>query len=273
VSRKNVYTKEEVDEKLWNLTIATHSVVKGLLGAMGMGGGFSEPVIGIKQRLYPERGYEDLKKQIISAIKTDGCELKQGDVVAISEKIFAVSQNRLIPFSWILERDPFKISLKQRVKMAKEVEKIIKAPVNEADLRLSDTYIAENKKKMATVGVYNPNRVAYEVARLIKQEFNVDLDVIIKDTDVGADACETVIGCFTVGATPIGATRGLCLYECMRCTMNAEFVMGHNKGIPIVVCRPCERDNKRKYMGEFRGYDGRLDYEKEDNFAPRNDEV
>jgi F420-0:gamma-glutamyl ligase len=272
VLRKDVYTKEEVDEKLWNLAIATHSIVKGLLGAMGMGGAFSESIIEVKQRLYPEKGYEDLKKQVVDAIKERG-QLQNGDVVVVTEKIFAAAQNRLIPIDLILERDPHKINLKQRMEMAKDIEKLLDAPVNETDLILADTYVMESKEVMATVGVYNPNKVAYEIAQLIKQDFDVDVDVIIKDTDTGVDVCETIIGCFTLGATPLGATKGLCLYECMRNAVCAEFVMGHNKGVPIVICRPIARNIERKDMGEFRGYDGRLDYEKEDGLAFENNEM
>jgi F420-0:gamma-glutamyl ligase len=262
---KESYTKEEVDEKLWSLAIATNAAFKGLLGHLGVGGSITKEIIGVEKLLYPERGYTMLQTEMTEALQEKG--LVQGDIVVISEKLFAISQERIVPFSMILERDPKKINLEERKKMANEIQEMIGVPVNEVDLICSDTYTTTTGKVMATLGVYNPNLVAYEMAVLIKKACGVNIDVIISDTDTGVDVCRTLIGCFSIGATPLGATRGLRIYECMRAALAAEFVRGSNKGIPIVICRPIKRHEYRAGMGEFRGYDGRLNLESEDGIA------
>ncbi len=87
--------------------------------------------------------------------------------------------------------------------------------------------------------------------------------MVVSDTDTGLDVLAPLIGTLTIGATPLGATAGLTLYECMRCACAAEFVRGHDKGIAIVVCRPAARCAKRARLGEHRGYAGMLDRHRE----------
>ncbi len=67
----------------------------------------------------------------------------------------------------------------------------------------------------------------------------------------------------TIGATPLGATGGLTLYESMRCACAAEFERGHDRGIPVVIRRPAQRCVRREGMGAHRGYAGVLDAERE----------
>jgi len=265
------YTKKEVDEKLWGLAIATNAMVKGFLGYMGIGGSINKEVFGVEKQLDPERGYDDLKKQVINALNEK--ELLKGDVIVVSEKLFAVAQKRTIPFSVILNNDPKKMNDIQREQMAKEMEDLTKLPVNAIDLICSDTYIANNGDEMATLGVFNPNQVAFELAVGIKDKYSVNVDVVVSDTDTGIDVCQMLIGCITIGATPLGATKGLKIYECMRAALAAEFVRGSSNGIPIVVCRPIKRHMYREGVGEFRGYDGRLNAETENGIAFEKTEV
>ncbi len=262
------YSKSEIDEKIWNLAVATNAMVKGLLGAMGLGGAINKKVIPIKRKIFAERGYENLKVQIINALKKK--KLVDGDIIVISEKIFAVSQNRLIPYSIIIKNDPKKMNSHEREKMARTLQSDYGFPITSVDLIMSDTYMASDGVLKATLGVYNPNKIAYELAKLIKEKFNKNVDVIISDTDTGADVCQTLIGCISIGATPLGATKGLCIYQCMRATLSSEFIRGSDKGIPIVICRPTKRQTYRENIGEYRGYDGRIDYLKEEGIAFEN---
>ena len=89
------------------------------------------------------------------------------------------------------------------------------------------------------------------------------VDVVVSDTDTGLDVRAPLIHTVTIGATPLGATAGLTLYECMRCACAAEFDRGHDRGIPLVLCRPARRCAQRERMGEHRGYDGVLDARRE----------
>ena len=112
---------------------------------------------------------------------------------------------------------------------------------------------------MATAGVHNPNEVAVRLSRRIRDSLGVTCDVVISDTDTGLDVREMLIGTITIGATPLGATAGLVLYECMRVANAAEFSRGTDRNVPLVICRPHERRARRVGLGEFRGYNGRLD--------------
>jgi len=246
---------------IWNVAIASHAAVKGLLGHMGAGGAVTKEVVGVKTALKPEEGYSSLKKQIIRVLKD--YNLNDGDVIVTSEKIFAVSQKRLIPLSIILKDDPKKISLREREKLVKKLQPMITSPLTAMDLIMADTYINSKSEEKATLGAYNPNKIAYELAKEIKSAYGKNVDVIISDTDTGIDVTTPLIGCITIGATPLGATKGLCLYECMRAALAAEFTRGSGRGIPIVICRPNKRSRCRDNIGKFRGYNGRLDYKKE----------
>jgi hypothetical protein len=87
--------------------------------------------------------------------------------------------------------------------------------------------------------------------------------VVVSDTDTGLDVREELIRAITIGATPLGATGGLVIYECMRVANAAEFTRGSSRGIPIVICKPHPRCAERGGAGDHRGYPGRLDARRE----------
>lgn len=253
--------KREFDEKLWNITVAAHAVSKGLMGYLGGGGNITKKVIGIKTELHPEKGYSFLIDEIVSKLKSE--RLCNGDILVFSEKIFAISQGRFTSYAKIIKNDPKKIGRESRKNIAEQMQEQLGFSVTEQDLICADSYFAKDGSENATLGVLNPNKIAFELAFKIKENLGLSVDVIISDTDTGIDARTQLIECITIGATPIGATNGLILYECMRATLAAEFTRGSDRGIPIVVCRPNHRHSLRKNIGGFRGYDGLLSYKKE----------
>ncbi|WP_444626235.1 hypothetical protein ACSLMH_03350 [Flavobacterium columnare] len=273
---QSIYTYEDaetnsitsyVDDKIWDLAIATNAVFKGLLGSMGQSGQIASSTVKIKTELEVKKGIEQLLEDIGNAMKEYN-DLENGDVVVVAEKPYPVAQNRLVPVKYIYERDPKKMSAEERKKYVLEIGKLLPTPLDEEDLILADSYTEDPEiGQMCTMGAYNHNLLAYQTAEIIRAKTGKVVDVVISDTDTGIDVRKTIIGCITLGASPIGATKGLSLYECMRASCAAEFSRGSTERIPIIICKPAERCRKREGMGEFRGYDGKLKYSIEGKIA------
>jgi F420-0:gamma-glutamyl ligase len=213
----------------------------------------------VQKRLDPYRGYEDLLGQVTAALPRD--ELADGDVVVVSESLFAIAQGRLFPLALLYAHDPKTMDEEGRRDVLPLVAEHV-PDVTLADLLCADA-LEDRDPPMATAGVADPNRVAHDLAGRIAAETGCRCDVIVSDTDTALEVREMLIGCITVGATPLGATGGLVLYECMRAANAAEFCRGSTRGIPIVICRPHERRARREGIGAHRGYSGRLDASRE----------
>jgi F420-0:gamma-glutamyl ligase len=238
---------------------AVNAAFKGVMGALGEGGQIAKEVIPLACQLHPEKGLQELMVEIRAAL--EGAGLQEGDVVVISEKLFAIAQGRLFPLSLLYAQDPKMTDREGRRDMLPAIAEHV-PDIEETDLLLADALPDWPDEPMATAGVRDPNGIAYEISQTIKEASGVRCDVVISDTDTGAEIRETVIGCPTVGATPIGATGGLVLYECMRVAMAAEFARGSSRGIPIVICRPHERHATRTGVAKHR-YPGMLDATRE----------
>jgi hypothetical protein len=249
-----------VAEMRMELAQAVNAVVKGYMGSLGEGGQVTERLVPVSTRLHPERGCEALMAEIVEALS--GAGLEEGDIVVAGEKLFAIAQRRLFPLRILYEHDPKTLDAAGRRDLLEKVREYVE-PVDEVDLICADSLRDWPEEPMATLGVHDPNRVARELASRIEGSLGVRCDVVISDTDTGLDVRETMIGCVTIGATPLGATAGLVIYECMRVANAAEFCRGSSRGIPLVVCKPHPRRRRREGMGEFRGYGGRLDAARE----------
>jgi F420-0:gamma-glutamyl ligase len=234
---------------------AVNAAFKGVMGALGEGGQIAKEVIPLPCQLNPSKGMASLLDEIGSVLAD--ADLRDGDVVVISEKVFAIAQGRLFPLSILYAHDPKMTDREGRLDILPEVEKYV-SDITEADLLLADALPDWPGQAMATAGIRDPNGIAYEVSQLLTKTLGVQCDVVISDTDTGAEIRENLIGCPTIGATPLGATGGLVLYECMRVAMAAEFARGSSRGIPIVICRPHERHAARTGMAKHR-YPGMLD--------------
>ncbi|WP_163786770.1 coenzyme F420-0:L-glutamate ligase [Myxococcus vastator] len=251
-----------MDEKIWNLAVATNAVFKGLLGSMGASGQIASRTVPVKVELPTHQGVDTLIQSIAEACAASS--LEEGDVVVVAEKPFPVAQGRLVPYRYIYETDPKKMGREDRLRLLAELQRLVSGPVDEKDLILADSYLEDPARgEQATVGAHNHNRLAAQLAEAVRARSGVSVDVIISDTDTGIDIRETIIGCITLGATPVGATRGLSFYEAMRASCAAEFTRGSKSRIPIVICKPAHRCRRRPSIGEFRGYDGKLDFDRE----------
>lgn len=250
----------ERPEWFWELAIATNAAVKGLLGSMNQSGHICAGVTEVQGRLDVGSGEDALVEQIVDRLND---VVSDGDVVVLAEKIFAAAQGRIGPRSVLLSPDPKTVPTAELAELARRWEQRLGFEVKPIHLLLADEY--EDDK--ATLGADDHNGICANLAKAIEAILSRCVDVVISDTDTGLDIRHPLIGTLTIGATPIGATAGLTLYEAMRCACAAEFARGHNRLIPIVVCRPAARRSQREAIGEHRGYAGALNAAKEPGIA------
>ncbi len=250
------YIKKIHEENLFSLAQATNAVVKGFFGSIGQGGQVTNNVVPLKLKLKLEEGVESLTDQLAIGLSEIG--LEHGDIVVVSEKVVSVAQQRLFPLNLLYDDDPKLTALRNRQALLEKVREYVPSVV-EKDLLLSDSLIGAVGGDQATAGINDANGVAHALAEHFSISLGVDVDVVISDTDTGLDVRETIINTITIGATPIGATAGVSLYECMRLANAAEFVRGSHRNIPVVIAKPHLRRRKRTHIGEHRGYMGYLD--------------
>lgn len=244
----------------WDIAVAVNAALKGMLGAMGQSGHVCREAIAVTVRLDTERGYTDLLQQITDAVRG---RVQPGDTVVVAEKLVAAAQGRLGPAEILTSPDPKTVDAATREALAEKWSRHCGFPVTPLHLLLADEFTHPEHGAMATLGCADHNGAAYDLAAAIRAGTDVPADVVISDTDTGIDVRTPLIGTLTLGATPVGATGGLNLYECMRCACAAEFVRGHDRGIPIVLCRPARRCADRPRTGAHRGYSGALDRDRE----------
>lgn len=254
----NVHREE--NSSFWELALATNAAFKGLLGSMGQSGHICSSAEGVDVYVDTGGGWENA--QDIIAKSLDG-SIRDGDVIVVAEKVVAASQNRIGPREILLDPDPKTVPPEILDELSEKWQKKLGFVVKPIHLLLADEY----QDDKATLGVLDHNKACSELALTIQRISNVSVDVIISDTDTGLDVRMPLIGCITIGATPIGSTKGVILYEAMRCAVAAEFVRGHNLGIPIVICRPADRRRHREFVGEYRGYSGHLHISFENGIA------
>lgn len=248
------------DDAFWELALATNAAFKGLLGAMGQSGHICARTIPLEGRLPLDEGWEAIAGRLAAQAAP---ALRDGDVLVVAEKVVAAAQGRLGPRSILLDPDPKTIGAAEREHLAQQLSQTLGFRVTPLHLLLADEYPGER----ATLGVDDHNRAAFELAAMLAARHGLCVDVVISDTDTGLDVREPLIGTLTLAATPLGATAGLTLYEAMRCAVAAEFVRGHDRLIPAVICVPAERRRRRERSGEARAYDGALDARREPGIA------
>jgi hypothetical protein len=239
------------DTRFWELAIATNAAFKGLLGSLGQSGHVCASTRALVKSLNIEIGWTALCALLAKLV--DGL-VDDGDTIVIADKLVAVAQGRIGPARVLSEPDPKTISHEQRASLAQRYQDELGILISPLHLLLADQYSGNR----ATLGALDHNQAAYDLAQSIACQCGRNVDVIVSDTDTGLDVRAPLIGCVTIGATPLGATAGLTLYEAMRCAVAAEFVRGHTRNIPVVICVPAERCRDRPRIGQVRGYPGAL---------------
>lgn len=247
-------------EWFWELAIAVNAAIKGILGSMGQSGNICGQAYGVPGEIEVGRGWPEVRSQLVELAAS---HLRDGDVMVVPDKVIAAALGRLGPRRLLLEPDPKTVPANDLSLLASRWEGELGFPVTEKHLLLADEYGTD----ASTVGTDDPNRRCAELAEAVRTVLGRQIDVVISDTDTGLDIRSSIIGTLTIGATPIGASAGVNLYEAMRCAVAAEFVRGHNRRIPVVVCRPAERRRNRGRMGWERAYAGFLDAAQEPGLA------
>ncbi|MHA1725018.1 MAG: coenzyme F420-0:L-glutamate ligase [Promethearchaeota archaeon] len=166
-----------------------------------------------------------LLRIIIDSIQVQGKELKNGDIIVISEKVIATSQGRIIKLEDIKE-----IS-KEASKMARKYdmdERYVELILREASMTLggmkhviltkvNDFLIANSGIDQSNAGLgnvvllpKNVKKVAWEFRKILKEEFNInELGVIIADSRVQPLRKGTIgIAIATAGFEPVEDCRG-----------------------------------------------------------------
>ncbi|WP_431936239.1 hypothetical protein [Micromonospora sp. RP3T] len=251
---------ERTEPTGWEIAVAVNAVVKGLLGAMGQSGHVCREAIPVQVGLDTEAGYPAVLAQAVDALRD---RVRPGDAVVIADKVLAAAQGRICSADVLDSPDPKTVDESTRVTLARSWQERSGMPVTALHLLLADEYTHPSQGRRAVLGCADHNAAAHDLARAIRSELGVVVDVVVSDTDTGIDVRRPLIGTVTFGATPLGATAGLTLYECMRCACAAEFVRGHDRLIPLVICRPADRCADRRQMGLHRGYGGVLDRDRE----------
>jgi hypothetical protein len=246
----------EGDDKFWELAIATNAAFKGLLGHLGQSGHVCAYTRPVTHHIDLSVGWEGTCEKIAELLCD--CQIDNGDIVVIPDKIVAIASNRIGPRHILTDPDPKQVDRDTLHNLAEKYEAELGFKVTPLHLLLADEY----GKEHATLGTLDHNTAAWELSSVILSRTDRCVDVVISDTDTGLDVRSPLIGCVTIGATPLGATAGLNLYGAMRCAVAAEFDRGHTREIPVVVCVPSERCRTRKCIGELR-YPGSLHISKE----------
>ena len=240
----------------WDLALAVNAAFKGLLGSMGQSGHVCCRTRSFERHLELTAGWQATCSTLVDLILG---QIDDGDIVVIPDKICAAAQGRIGPRSILRDPDPKTIDPAMLPELAARYEQQLGFPVTPLHLLLADEY----EGGRATLGTLDHNQAAAELAVQIALGTDRRVDVVISDTDTGLDVRSPLIGCVTIAATPLGATAGLTLYEAMRCAVAAEFVRGHSRNIPVVICVPAERCRARARIGAARGYAGALHISKE----------
>jgi len=244
----------------WELAIAANAVVKGLLGSLGQSGHICASVDPRAGEVDTAAGWAATLERLVELAAP---AVQAGDVVVVADKVVAAGLQRVGPRRVLSDPDPKTVPADRMPELASRWTGELGFEVTPQHLLLAD----ELGTDRSTLGTDDPNGRAAEIAAAVADRAGLAVDAIISDTDTGLDTRTPLIGTVTLGATPIGATAGVNLYEAMRCAVAAEFARGHVKRIPVVVCRPAQRRAGRPGVGRPRDYAGFLAAAREPGLA------
>lgn len=248
-------------DEFWEIAVAVNAAFKGLLGYFGQSGHVCERTIPVPGHLDTSRGLDVFLDTCADRLIASGL-LDHGDVVVLAEKPLAVAQGRVARRDVLGGADPKRLHELDRSALAAHVSQLVGMTVSANDLIRVD-WVEGDDEALVVLGAQGHNEMCAELAARLRRAGAPDVDVVVSDTDTGLDVRSPLIGTLTVGATPLGATSGLNLYEAMRCAVAAEFERGAARTVPLVICRPAARCSDRLQCGEPRPYGGLLDRRQE----------
>lgn len=228
--------------------------LKGLTAALGKGEGITKFVRPISCHINMDSKLPDL----IEAIATTNL-LRNGDVIVIPSKVISILEKR---FVYGLTTENYQRCISD-INFARKILKVPdKNPITRKDQIGLDKIDPE--KGIGVRYPKDPNFSCYTIAKNIKDKLGVKVDVVISDSDSGGMKGIVLIGCPSIIATPIGATKGLKLFYCMRVAVAAEATWNNVKNMPILLVQPPQNYavRFRKNIGELR-YKGFLNAKRE----------
>ncbi|WP_144502498.1 hypothetical protein [Bacillus thuringiensis] len=246
----------KLDINVLGLWMSSHSAFRSLQAKEGEGGQVAASALPVSTTI----SLGDSFQAFITPLKN--FHVEHGDTIVIADKAIAIALNRIIPINFLEGRDPKFLDLLERIELSEKIKEKFNTRFNVKQLLLID-YLNNGT---ASLGGIDHNNICSKIAKLIYEEMGVYVDVVIADSDTGVDKGEPIIGIPTVGVTPLGATAGLSVYEAMRVSAVGEYIRGHNRNIPIVICKASKRNSMRKNISQARWYPGTLNVFMESEF-------
>lgn len=243
--------------KLTNENILLGEVVnyslKGFIAAIGKGTGVTKTI----QPLYFHINESDRIPQFVKAIVSSQL-LEDHDIIVVPSKVVSILEKR-----WV-----YGITIENYGKCIADFDYAKK------HLKFSDRQPLTKKdqvgldkidpaRKLGVRYPKDPNFSAYTIARMIYKMSKIHVDVIISDSDSGSRKGLELINCPTILATPIGATKGLRLFYCMRVSVAAEVTRNNAPDNPLLLVKPYQATRIREGIGQLR-YKGFLNADRED---------
>ncbi|OHA61952.1 MAG: hypothetical protein A2117_00080 [Candidatus Wildermuthbacteria bacterium GWA2_46_15] len=233
--------------------------MKGITAALGKGTGITKFVRPISFKVNENSKPSDIADSLLTSNI-----LGEGDIVVIPSKVIAILEKR---FVYGLTMENYRQCINNLNFARANLTTPDSDPISEKDVIGLDKLDPE--KKIGLRYPKNPNLSCYEIAKRVKDASGLKIDVVVSDSDAGGAKGVKLIGCPTILVTPIGATKGLRLFYCMRVAVAAEAIWNNVENTPIVLAQLYHSVYKtREGVGEFR-YDGFLNAHKEPDIISR----
>lgn len=221
--------------------------IKGMTAALGKGEGITKFLRPIPFHVDDKSSFEELADAIASTNL-----LQDGDIIVIPSKVISLMEKR---FVYGLTIENYNQCISDMDFAQSNLKAIGDDPLTEKDLIGLDKI--DPKEKIGVRYPQNPNLSSCSIAKCIKEKTARAVDVVICDSDSGGEKGTKLIGCPTIINTPIGATKGLRLFYCMRVSVAAEITWNNVADTPLLLVQPYQASRLRKNIGELR-YDGFL---------------
>lgn len=231
----------------------TNYSLKGIIAAIGKGTGVTKTI----EPIYFHVDEHDSIKDFVKTLAATNL-LENRDIIVIPSKVVSILEKR-----WVygITIENYSRCINDFIFAKKTLRFPDRKPLTEKDQVGLDKI--DPKRKLGVRYPADPNRSAYSIAKEIKRILNINIDVILSDSDSGSRKGLTLINCPTILATPIGATKGLRLFYCMRVAVAAEATRNNVKDNPVLLIKPYQATRLRAGIGQMR-YPGFLNGDKED---------
>jgi len=228
---------------------------KGIVAGLGKGEGVTKKVKLLFIQIKKSSTIEALVQFLVSTKL-----IEDGDIVAFPSKIISILEKQYV----------YGLTIENYKRCTSDLEYARKTLKTEGSALITDKDIIgmdklDAEKKIGVIYPENPNKSAHIIADKFFEVSGSKIDVVITDSDSGAEKGMKLINCPTIINTPIGATKGLGLFYSMRVAVAAEINWNNVENAPVFLVKPYQASRLRKNIGELK-YNGFLNAEKEDDY-------